>query len=314
MDPDTPHPTDGEPREPQPTPAVPEETPERPSGFPFTLRGVASFAQSGWGRLFAWQLIVAISLGGSVLLVLAQHWAPVVDQAIREHMPTETGLKDGRLIWPNDEPKVFAQNSYLCLAVDSEGTENHGQMADFQIELRRDSWICRSILGYSKFQYSKQDLPLTRKQFVPWWGSRRPFLLLGSAVVIGFLFWLGWLGLGFIGIWPAKIITYYADRESEFGKLWRMSSAALLPTGVLMTMGFLCYSMRLLPMVGLLILFPLHLILGGEYLFFSTFLLPKVVMNLANPFDGNPPTNAEDEKLDGTEPANPFVADSEENG
>ena len=314
MDPDTPHPTDGEPREPQPTPAVPEETPERPSGFPFTLRGVASFAQSGWGRLFAWQLIVAITLGGSVLLVLAQHWAPVVDQAIREHMPTETGLKDGRLIWPNNQPKVFARNSYLCLAVDSEGTGNHGQMADIQIELRRDSWVCRSILGYSKFQYSKQDLPLTRKQFVPWWGSRRPFLLLGSAVVIGLLFWLGWLGLGLIGVWPAKIITYYADRESGFGKLWRMSSAALLPTGVLMAMGFLCYAMRLLPMVGLLILFPLHLILGGAYLFFSTFLLSKVMVDPANPFDDNSPANTREKELGESDPANPFVADSEENG
>ena len=314
MDPDTPHPPDGEPREPQPTPAVPEETPERPSGFPFTLRGVASFAQSGWDRLFAWQLIVAITLGGSVLLVLAQHWAPVVDQAIREHMPTETGLKDGRLIWPNNQPKVFARNSYLCLAVDPEGTGNHGQMADIQIELQRDSWICRSILGYSKFQYSKQDLPLTRKQFVPWWGSRRPFLLLGSAVVIGLLFWLGWLGLGLIGIWPAKIITYYADRESGFGKLWRMSSAALLPTGVLMAMGFLCYAMRLLPMVGLLILFPLHLILGGAYLFFSTFLLPKVMVDPANPFDDNSPANTRGKELGEPDPANPFVADSEENG
>ena len=314
MDPDTPHPPDGEPREPQPAQAVPEETPERPSGFPFTFHGVASFAQTGWGRLFAWQFIVAITIGGSVLLVLVQHWVPVVDRAIEEHMPAETGLKEGRLIWADNQPKVFAHNSYLCLAVDPGGTGDHGQIADVQIELRRSSWVFRSMLGYSEFEYTKQDLPLTQNQFGPWWGSRRPFLLLGSGVVFGLLFWLGWLGLGLVGIGPAKIIAYYSDHESGFGKLWRMSSAALLPTGVLMTMGFLCYSMRLLPMVGLLILFPLHLILGGVYLFFSTFLLPKVVMNSANPFDENPPTNTEDEKLDGTDPANPFVADNEENG
>ncbi len=314
MDPDTAHPPDDKPGEPRPILAVPEETPEKPSGFPFTLRGTASFGQTGWIRLFAWQLIVAITLGSSVLLVLAQHWAPVVDQVVGEVMPAETGLKEGRLIWPANHPEAFRNTPYFCLVVDPEGTGDHGHMADVQIELRSDSWVCRSIFGYREFEYPKQDWPLTRKQFLPWWGSRKPFLLLGSGVVIGLLFWLGWLGLGLIGIWPAKIITYYADRESGFGKLWRMSSAALLPTGVLMTMGFLCYSMRLLPMVGLLILFPLHLILGGVYLFFSTFLLPKVVMNLANPFDGNPPTNAEDEKLDGTDPANPFVADNEENG
>ena len=313
MDPDTPHPPDGEPREPQPTPAVPEETPERPSGFPFTLCGVASFAQTGWGRLFAWQLIVAITLGGSVLLLLVQHWAPVVDRAIGEHMPAETGLKDGRLIWPDNRPEVFAHNSYLCLAVDPGGKGNHGQLADVQIELRRGSWVCRSILGYSELEYPGLDWPLTRKQAVPWWGSRRPFLLLGSAAVIGLLFWLSWLGLGLIGIWPAKIIAYYADRESGFGKLWRMSSAALLPAGILLAMGCLCYAMRLLPMMGLLILFPVHLILGGVYLFFSVFSLPKIVLDPANPFDDNSPANAE-EGLDDSDPANPFAEDNEEDG
>ena len=314
MDPDTPRPLDGEPRKPQQTSAVPEEMPERPSGFPFTLRGVASFAQTGWGRLFAWQFIVAITLGSSVLLVLVQHWAPVMNRAIGEHMPAETGLKEGRLIWLDDEPKVFAHNKYLCLAVDPEGAGDHGHMADVQIELRRGSWVCRSILGYSELEYSMQDWPLTRKQFLPWWGSRRPFLLLGSGIVIGLLFWLGWIVLGLIGICPAKIVVFFTDRESELGKLWRMSSAALLPAGALLAMGFLCYAMGLLPMMGLLVLFPLHLILGGVYMFFSTFFLPKAVVDSANPFDGNSPTNAKDEKPSGTDPTNPFTADNEENG
>ena len=314
MDPDTPHPQDGKIREPQSTPAVPDETPERPSGFPFTLRGVASFAQTDWNRLFVWQLVVLIALGGSVLLVLSQHWAPVVNRAIGQHMPVETGLKEGRLIWPDDEPKVFDHNQYLCLAVDPEGTGDHGHMADVQIELQRDSWVCRSIFGYLEFGYPMQDWPLTRNQFVPWWGSRRPFLLLGSAAIVGFLFWLGWLGLGLIGICPAKIIAYYSDRESGFSKLWRMSSAALLPTSGLLMMGFLCYATRLLSLMGLLTLISFHLILGGVYLFFSTFFLPKVVADPVNPFEENFPTNADNEELDCADPADPFAVDNEEAG
>ena len=113
-----------------------------------------------------------------------------------------------------------------------------------------------------------------------------------------------------IGIWPAKIIAYYADRESGFGKLWRMSSAALLPAGILLAMGCLCYAMRLLPMMGLLILFPVHLILGGVYLFFSAFSLPKIVLDPANAFDDNSQANAE-EGLDDSDPANPFAEDNE---
>lgn len=314
MDPDTAHPPDDKPREPQPILAVPEETPEKPSGFPFTLRGTASFGQTGWGRLFAWQLIVAITLGSSILLVLAHHWAPVVDHVVGEVMPAETGLKEGRLIWPANHPKAFRNTQYFGLVVDPEGTGDHGHMADVQIELRSDSWVCRSIFGYREFEYPRQDWPLTRKQFLPWWGSRKPFLLLGSGVVIGLLFWLGWLGLGLIGIWPAKIIAYYADRESDFSKLWRISSASLLPAGVLLAMGFLCYAMGLLPIIGLLILIPIHFILAGLYLFFSTFLLPKVAIDQVNLFDKNPKSKTEDEEPHSADPANPFAADNDGDG
>jgi hypothetical protein len=56
------------------------------------------------------------------------------------------------------------------------------------------------------------------------------------------------------------------------------------------------------------------LILGGVYLFFSTYSLPKIVLDPANPFDGNPPANAEEEGLDDSDPANPFAVDNEEDG
>ena len=68
-------------------------------------------------------------------------------------------------------------------------------------------------------------------------------------------------------------------------------------------MGFLCYAMRLLPVMGLLILFPLHLILSGVYLFFSIFSLPKIVLD---------PANAGEKEPDDSDPANPFATDNEE--
>ena len=93
-----------------------------------------------------------------------------------------------------------------------------------------------------------------------------------------------------------------------------MSSAALMPAGVLLAMGFLCYAMRLLPVMGLLILFPLHLILGGVYLFFSIFSLPKIVLDPANPFDDNSPANTGEKDPDDSDPANLIAADNEEDG
>ena len=157
MDPDARQPEEGEPGPPQPS----AEVPEAPSGFPFTPRGVASFTRTGWGRLFAWQLVIAIALGGGVLMVLGQHWTVVLDRAIEDHLPEQTGWRDGELIWPDAEPKVFARNLYLCVLVDPNADADHGQLADVQIELRRHSWVCRSVFGQVEFDYLQRDWPLT---------------------------------------------------------------------------------------------------------------------------------------------------------
>ena len=315
MDPDAPQPLEGEPGPPQPEAEVPEAAPEPPSGFPFTPRGVASFAQTGWGRLFAWQLVIAVTLGGSVLLVLGQHWAVVMDRAIQDHLPAQTGLRAGQLIWPDDQPQVFAHNRYLCVLVDPNAAADHGQLADVQIELRRGSWVCSSVFGEMEFDYLQCDLPLTREQFVPWWGSRRPFLLLGLGAAAGLAGWLGWLALGFLAIWPAKIIAYYSDRKRGFAQLWRMAAAAFLPASALLAMGVLCYALRLLPLMGLLVFFPLHLILGGGYLFLSSFYLPNLEASSENPFDEvSAPPDGDELESPGTEAANPFAVVNDEDG
>ena len=61
-----------------------EENAPAPSGFPFSFSSVASFAATGWGRLLLWQAVLAIALGGSVMLVLGQYWAPVLDAAVAQ--------------------------------------------------------------------------------------------------------------------------------------------------------------------------------------------------------------------------------------
>jgi hypothetical protein len=94
-----------------------------------------------------------------------------------------------------------------------------------------------------------------------------------------------------------------------------MAAAAFLPASALLAMGVLCYALRLLPLMGLLILFPLHLILGGGYLFFSSFYLPKLEASSENPFDEDPASLELDEaESPHAEPANPFAVVSDEDG
>ncbi len=99
----------------------PPEPPSPPKGFPVTFSGVASFAETGWGRLLGWQFLMALALGGAVLLVLARHWAPVVDSAMAQ-LPAETGWRNGTLVWPDEKPVELGRNNYFCLIVDPTGT------------------------------------------------------------------------------------------------------------------------------------------------------------------------------------------------
>jgi len=293
------------------------EAPEEPSGFPFTFGGVASFAQTGWSRLLAWQAAIALTIVGGALLVLGQHWAQVVDHAIEDHLPKQSGLKAGELVWPNDDPQVFARNAYLCVLVDPEARKDHGQLADVQIELRRSSWVCRSVFGQIEYDYLEDNVPITREQFVPWWGSRRPFILLASGVGVGVTGWLAWLFLGFVLAWPLKLFAYFADRESGVGSVWRAAAAAFLPASALLAMGILCYAMRLLPLMGLLVLVPVHLGISLVYLLGAGFRLRRVEEKTVDPFgelDEGGEWDRDEEGSSIVQPENPFVEVKDEDG
>ena len=136
-----------------------EENAPAPSGFPFSFSSVASFAATGWGRLLLWQAVLAIALGGSVMLVLGQYWAPVLDAAVAQ-LPEQAGLHEGQLNWPADQTGVLSENGYLRIIIDPTSQQQHGQLADLQIEFRRDSWVLSSVLGYLDFRYAVDELSL----------------------------------------------------------------------------------------------------------------------------------------------------------
>jgi hypothetical protein len=293
-----PAPSNGEPpeetspdaTEPQPELESPPE-PSPPKGFPVTFGGVASFAETGWGRLLGWQFLMALALGGAVLLVLARHWAPVVDSAMTQ-LPAETGWRDGAMVWPDDKPVELGRNNYFCLIVDPAGTARQGQLADVQVELRREDWLLGSVFGYFELNYAPGDLPLLREELAPWWGARRPFLLLALGAGAGAVAWLGWLALGFVGGMVVRSVAFYVNRQCPTGGGWRLAAAAQLPAALLMAVGVLCYALGLLPWMGLLVLMPLAALVAWAYLFFAPFFLPRIEATDPNPFEG------EDEETD----------------
>ena len=130
-----------------------------PRGFPVTFGNVASFAGTGWARLLGWQFLMALALGSAVLLVLGRYWAPVMDSAMAK-LPAETGWQNGSLVWPDNTPVELGRNHYFCLIVDPDGRARQGQLADVQLELRREDCLLGSVFGYVEIKYAPGDLPL----------------------------------------------------------------------------------------------------------------------------------------------------------
>jgi len=311
MDPDTPQPDEfreeGAPvLDEQPEPAA------EPAGFPFTPGGVAGFAITGWGRLFKWQFITALALGGALLLLAAQHWAPVIDRFVHQHFPEQTGLKDGRLIWPPDGQLVTVGNSYFVLRVDPQLDSETGLTGDVQVELTREDWTLRWVFGEQAFEYAPGTVELDRATAVPWWGSRRPFILLAVGAGGGLLVLLGSLLLSGLAAWPMKAAAFYLNRESALGPVWRTAAAAALPGTVLLTMGVLCYAMGL-PLMGLLAMLPICLLLAVGYAFLALFQLPKAEETATDPF-GEPTGDEEDAPATADSGDNPFTGSDDENG
>ena len=286
--------------------ALAKDSPEKASGFPLTFTGVASFASTGWGRLFLWQAVVIAAIAGSLMLLLGQHWSPVLDSAISK-LPEQGGLTEGRLQWPETQSETLAGNRFLRIIVDPNGEQQHGQLADFQIELRSESWVVGSILGYLEFPYALQTFQINRTKQIPWWGSRRPFLLIGISLSIGLAYGFVCLLLGLIGFWPSKTVAYFSDRQGGFGPLLRLSTAAWLPPGALLSTASLCYALNLLPLMGFLIMIPIYCMVGWVYLFFSPFFLPCAVHSGRNPFDGEEEQETPAEELEQSGSGNPFA-------
>ena len=158
-----------------------------------------------------------------------------------------------------------------------------GLTGDVQVELTPEDWTLRWVFGEQAFEYAPGPVELDRATAVPWWGSRRPFILLAVGAGGGLLLLLGGLLFGGLAAWPMKAVASYLNRESALGPVWRTATAATLPGIVLLTMGVLCYAIGL-PLMGLLAVLPLCLLLGGGYAFLALFRLPEAEDTAGDPF------------------------------
>ncbi len=258
---------------------------------PLTFGGVAAFAGRTRGRLLKLQLGVALFVAANLVWFLAQVWFPQVDQAVAG-WPGPGTLRHGTLEWEAPSPVSLAEGPFLALAVDLDGSGRLGRSADVHLELGRTDMRVGSLLGYWRFPYpSGWSVRLDRTEVSAWWGAWRTFLLIGAGVVTAASLFASWYLLSVIYAFGIRVIAFYADRQlSTLGSV-RLAAAALLPGSMLMGLALLLYGNQRLSLLGLVLAWLVHWVIGWGYATLAPFWLPRGSGRLApgqNPFEPPP--------------------------
>jgi len=267
--------------------AVDGATPSRPALQPFTFSGLAAFGRAGLIRLLVAQLLFAALASGSVVYFLQHTYAPVILRVIQE-IPETAKITRGRLV--GIETAVVAESKFLAIALTPVNTDQIGQSADLQVQLRttdfRIGTVFRPDWGL-EFNYEPgAEVNLSRASLEPWWGAWNPvFLAYAGAGVVVLLFVI-WAVLALIYTLPAKIISWYADRQLSFFGAWRIACAALLPGALLMVAAIWLYGLSAMDLLGLSFFFVAHFMMGWVYLTGAVLACPKLQSGIAiqNPF------------------------------
>ena len=259
-----------------------------------TPRGVAAFACANSGRLFIVQFLVALVVAGTVVWFLRDAWFPTVGQAITQ-LPNEGEIRAGKLAWRGDSPRLLAEGNFLAFSVDPAHSGEIRSPAHVQIEFGKDAFFVRSLLGYLEVKYPGSGrVAFNRQDLAPWWGAWQPPLLALAVggVVAGLM--ITWFVLAAVYAFPVWLLVLFANRDLKLGECRRLAGAALMPGGLLMAAGILCYGFGVVDLVGLGFILVGHFMLGWIYLFIAPLFLRRSVTAQAdgkNPFTRSPDSN-----------------------
>ena len=260
-----------------------------PAWQPLTPRGVAAFARATIGRLMLVQFIVALLVTASLLWFLSTTWFPTLLSAIRQ-LPDSGQIQDGELSSPRTSTAPLAETRLLAVLMDLESAGLPAVNADLRVELHRSGYAFCSLLGCLTFKYPRDRVvPFSQLELESFWAAWRPTIY--TVIGLGSMLWLfvTWFSLASIYAPVVRIYAFFKDRQLSVAGSWRLSAAALLPAALMMAGGIVLYGLGLIDLIGFLVLFVLHLVVGWAYLFVSPLRLPRASDALApprrNPFD-----------------------------
>jgi hypothetical protein len=290
-----------------------DESVESPSRAwqPLTPRGVATFADATFARLFLLQGLVAVLASVTVVWFVQNRWLPVVAAAI-EQLPAQGEIRSGKLNWGEVPPRILAENRFLAFTVDLTHSGQARSPAHLQFELGRDNYLVFSLFGALDRPYPREwVVAFNRVELKPWWGAWVPPILglTAAGVIVGLL--ASWTVLATLYSLFAWVLGVFTERTLSLGGSWRLAGAALMPGALVMITCMLLYGVAAMDLVRLLIANGAPLVVGWVYLVTAVFCRPRrsVGPAAANPFAPAETTTAhQSSDPSRTEPENPFSA------
>jgi hypothetical protein len=256
---------------------------------PFTFRGVAALGTGPFRRLIGAQLIAGLWVIGSLSWFVGAHWWPVIDSA-GEQLPAQASIRRQILTWEGPLPVRLAENPFLAVTVDLDGTSARTSTSDLQLELVRHEMRLHSLFGYLTVPYPQgYAVRLGRTEFQAWWGAWRWPLLTLFAGATSVVLFAGWCVLGACYAAWVRMFSFYADRSATLTVCWRLAMAAQIPSAVILGAAVFLYGLHRLDLVSLLSAAALQLVVGWAYVLIAPFWLPPqsgAGTRRLNPFRG----------------------------
>jgi hypothetical protein len=251
---------------------------------PLTFKGVASFAHASLNRLLLLQLAVAIAIASLTVWFVTAGWAPTLEQGI-ERLRPGAAIEQGRLKWPEQSAERLSEGPFIEFTVSPGGDGSIGQTADLQVDLTATELKLRSLFGYLAAPYPNGgDIGLSPEEAAASWGAWKgpalALIFLGTLVSLP----LTWLALGVLYSVPALLFGFYIHRHTLFVERFKLCMAALLPAALFFAAAMILYTMRHLSLVGLLVAWILHILLGWTYVTVAMLQLPARKTTAGNPF------------------------------
>jgi len=233
---------------------------------PFTPKGVA-----GAARAPRWQLWLVLGATAALTLTtllnfLARCWEPVVVEAI-DRLDDGSVIRNGVLFPGGAATDVtLARNRHLAVALNWDPEAPRDQGSDVRLYLEIDRALVCTIFGCLPVSYHRfGDTPVGRTETGAWWRAWRPIFYSGAGLGFALYLILSWWVLVVVHAWAIRLFAFYLDRQADFSGAARVAQAALVPGALWLTTALFFHAHDWLDLVGLLIVFVMHLPVGWLY-------------------------------------------------